>query len=139
MTDPIGRIITELRDDSGVSAITTRIRGGEAAPGDALGPGKYVPFVVLVHLGATRDRSLPVQQARILARCYGTTYQNAAELAGAVSDALHAKGPRISGSGVGIYASFDDVGQGASADPDTGQPHQDLIFAVYLADRLLGD
>ena len=128
--DPLGRILTEIRDDAAVAAITTRIRGGEPAPGDALGPGSWQPFVVLARLGVLRQPRLPVQEVRIGARCYGRTYQEAAALAGAVSDAVHAAGPRISPSGVGIYTSLDDSGGGATADPDTGQPLESLVIAV---------
>lgn len=130
MIDPLGYLLTTVRDDAGVAAITTRIRGGEPAAGDALGPGSYLPFVVLVRLGSQREKRLPMQEVRVLARCYAATYQAAAALAGAVSDALHAAGPRISTGGVGVWLSFDDGGEGASADPDTGQPHEDVIFSV---------
>lgn len=130
MIDPLGRILTEIRDDAAVAAITTRIRGGEPAPGDAKGPGEWVPFVVLVRLGTLRERGLPMQEVRIAARCYGTTFQQAAALAGAVSDAVHAAGPRISTAGVGIWRSFDDGGGGADIDPDTGQPHEEVVLSV---------
>lgn len=137
MIDVLGRILTEIRDDSAVAAITTRIRGGEPAPGDAKGPGEWLPFVVLAELGRQRERSLPVQEVRILARCYAATYQSAATLAGAVSDAVHATGPRVSASGIGIYGSFDDAGQGSGLDPDTGQPHSDLTIVVYATTELV--
>lgn len=137
MIDPLGYVLTTVRDDTGVVAITTRVRGGEPAPGDALGPGSWQPFVVLVRLGAQRERSLPMQEVRIAARCYGVTYQQAAALAGAVSDALHALGPRISSAGIGIWNSFDDGGGGADADPDTGQPYEVVIFSVIAATQVV--
>lgn len=137
MTDPLGRILTEIRDDATVAAITTRIRGGEPAPGDALGPGAWQPFVVLVRLGTLREKRLPMQEVRIAARCYGRTYQEAAQLAGAVSDAIHAAGPRISPAGVGIWQSFDDGGGGADADPDTGQPNEEVIFSVIATTQVV--
>jgi len=137
LADPTGRILTEIRDDATVAALTTKIRGGEPAPGDALGAGSFQRFVVLVVLGRQREKRLPVQEVRIAARCYGLTYQDAAALAGAVSDAIHAAGPRISGSGVGIWNSWDDGGEGASKDPDTSQPYETVIVSVNAADRLL--
>jgi hypothetical protein len=137
MTDPLGYILTTIRDDVYVSAITSRIRGGEPAQGDALGPGAWVPFVVLTRLGTLREKRLPVQEVRILAACYGVTYQGAAELAGAVSDAIHAMGARISTGGVGIWLSFDDGGGGATTDPDTGQPREDVIISVQAATELI--
>lgn len=137
MTDPLGRILTEIRDDATVAALTTRIRGGEPAPGDAKGPGSWQRFVVLVRLGVSRERRIPVQEVRIAARCYGLTYQDAAALAGAVSDAIHAAGPRISPSGVGIWLSFDDGGGGATADPDTGQPYETVVISVIAATQVI--
>lgn len=130
LVDPLGRILVEIRDDPAVAALTTRIRGGEPAASDALGPGSYQRFVVLVRLGAVRLPHAPLQEVRIAARCYGLTYQDAMALAGAVSDAIHARGQRISPSGVVIFTSFNDAGLGAEKDPDTGQPHEDLIIAV---------
>jgi hypothetical protein len=135
--DPLGYLLTSIRDDTGVATITTRIRGGEPAPGDALGPGAWQPFVVLVRLGYAREKRLPMQEVRIAARCYGATYQQAAALAGAVSDALHALGPRISTAGVGIWLSFDDGGGGADADPDTGQPNETVIFSVIATTQVV--
>jgi hypothetical protein len=130
LSDPMGRILTEIRDDAAVAAITTRIRGGEPAPGDALGAGHYQPFVVLTNLGHSRLKRAPVQEVRLLAKCYGVTAQGAEALAGAVSDAIHAKGHRITGSGVAIFGSFDDGGDGASNDPDTQQPYSTVVIQV---------
>jgi hypothetical protein len=133
MIDPLGFILTTIRDDATVAALTTRIRGGEPAAGDALGPGHYLPFVVLVNLGHVRERRLPVQEVRIAARCYGVTHQGAAALAGAVSDSIHAKGPRTSSGGVGIWTSFDDGGGGGLLDPDTNQPYEVVVILVNAA------
>jgi hypothetical protein len=133
----MGRILTEIRDDATVAAITTRIRGSEPAPGDALGAGSYQPFVVLTRLGTSRLKRAPIQEVRISARCYGATYQAAAALAGAVSDAIHAKGHRITASGVAIFGSFDDGGGEATADPTTGQPYESLVIQVNASTELL--
>ena len=133
MIDPLGYLLTGIRDNPAVAALTTRIRGGEPAPGDALGPGSYQRFVVLTHLGAQRDKRAPVQEVRIGIRAYGSTYQDAAALYGAVSDAIHNVGPRISAGGVLIYRSFDDIGNGAEKDPDTGQPVQSGVAQLFAA------
>jgi hypothetical protein len=136
LPDPMGRILTETRDDAGVAAITTRIRGGEPMgktatdEGDARGAGNYIPFVVFTRLGVIRLPHCPTQEVRISARCYGVTFQQAAQLAGAVSDALHARGLRISPTGIVIFSSLDDGGGGATKDPDTGQPYESVIFSV---------
>jgi hypothetical protein len=137
LVDPLGRILTEIRDNAAVAALTTRIRGGEPAPGDALGPGAYVPFVVLTRLGSSRLPHAPVQEVRLLAKCYGVTAQGATALAGAVSDAIHATGHRISGSGVVIFDSFDDGGEGATKDPDTDQPMASVVISVNALTSLI--
>ena len=137
LVDPTGYILTTIRDDATVATLTTRIRGGEPAKDDALGPGSYQRFVVLVRLGTQREKRLPVQEVRYVARCYGLTYQDAAALAGAVSDAIHARGPRISTGGVGIWTSFDDGGEGAGKDPDTSQPMETVVISVNAATALM--
>jgi hypothetical protein len=135
MIDPLGFLLATVRDDAGVAALSTRIRAGEPAGGDATVP--FQRFVVLVRLGASRNRNTHVQKVRIAARCYGSTYQDAAALYGAVSDAVHAIGPRISAEGVAIWNSWDDTGMGAEKDPDTGQPHEDLIVEVIAGTHLV--
>jgi hypothetical protein len=131
MIDPTGFILTIIRDDPAVAALVAgRVRGGEPSKGDALGPGHFQRFVVLSRLGGLREKRLPVQEVRIAARCYGLTAQDAAALAGAVSDAIHAIGPRVSSGGVGIWVSFDDGDGGADRDPDTTQPLEHLIISV---------
>jgi hypothetical protein len=137
LVDPLGRILTEIRDDPGVAAITSRVRGGEPAPGDALGPGSYVPFVVIATLGHSRLKRAPIQEVRLVASCYAATHQAAAALAGAVSTAIHATGHRISGSGVVVFGSFDDGGGGGITDPDTGQPRSNVIISVGALTELL--
>ena len=137
LVDPTGRILTEIRDDAAVAAITTRIRGGEPAAGDALGPGHYQPFVVLVRLASSRLKRAPIQEVRLVARCYGATFQGAAALAGAVSDAVHARGHRIGPTGVAIFGSFDEGGAEATKDPDTAQPYESLVISVSASTELI--
>ena len=131
MIDPMGFLLTGIRDFPAVAALTSRVRGGEPAPGDDAVP--FQRFVVLTRLGTQRNKRAPVQEVRIAAKCYGSTYQDAAVLYGAVSAAIHNVGPRINASGVLIYRSFDDIGMGAEKDPDTGQPHEDLIIELFAA------
>ena len=135
MIDPLGKLLTEIRDDPAVAALTTRVRGGEPAPGDAATP--FGRFVVLVRLGTQREKRAPVQDVRIAMRCYGSTSGDAAALYGAVSDAIHNVGPRIGATGVLIYRSFDDIGMGASKDPDTGQPHEDGVIQLFAATQVV--
>jgi hypothetical protein len=136
MIDPLGRILTEIRDDAAVAALTTRIRGGEPmATGDpsnhdAQGAGSYRRFVVLVRIGRTRLPRAPIQEVRIAARCYGLTYQDAAALAGVVSDAVHARGHRITPANAVIFGSFEDGGGEAVKDPVTDQPYETVVISV---------
>ena len=135
MIDPLGTLLTEIRDDPAVAALEAVVRGGEPAPGDAATP--FQRFVVLVRLGMTRDKRAPVQAVRIGFRCYGSTYGDAAALYGAVSDAIHNVGPRIGATGALIYRSFDDIGTGAEVDPDTGQPHEDGVISLFAATQVV--
>ena len=135
MIDPLGKLLTEIRDDPAVAALGAVVRGGEFAPGDAAVPFKRV--VVLVRLGATREKRAPVQAVRIAVRCYGSTFADAAALYGAVSAAIHNVGPRIGATGVLIHRSFDDIGTGASKDPDTGQPHEDGVIQLFAATQAI--
>lgn len=135
MIDPLDTLLAEIRDNSAVAALTTRIRGGEPAPGDAASP--FLRFVVLVRLGSTREKRAPVQEVRIGLRCYGTSFADAAALYGAVSDAIHNVGPRIGATGVLIHRSFDDTGMGAQTDPDTGQPHEDGVISLFAATQVV--
>lgn len=127
--DVLPKLLIEIRADPAVAAIVEgRVRGGEPADGDAKGPGAYLPFVVLVQLGAARHPRVPVQFPRIAARCYGRTHQEAAALRWAVSGAVHYGGPRIHANGLGIYQSLDSEGGEQNTDPDTGQPYQTLVI-----------
>jgi hypothetical protein len=137
LADPTGLLLTGIRDNAGVAALTTRIRCPEPAPGDALGPGKYQRFVVLTRLGRSRLKRAPLQEVRYVAKCYGVTAQDAAALAGAVSDAVHAVGMRTSAGGVVIFGSFDDGGDGATADPDTHQPMETVVISVGALTELV--
>lgn len=123
LLDPMGALIVELRTDSHVAALVgTRVRGGEPAPGDALGPGSYQAFVVLSATSRPPHRSLPISFAEYVVRCYGSTHQNADAVWGAVVKAIHDVGPRLKANGLGIYTSAVISGGDQSRDPDTQQP-----------------
>ncbi len=136
MVDPTGFLLTTIRDYPAVAALTTRVRGGEPAPGDALGAGSYQRFVVLAQLGRLREKRVPVQEVRYVARCYGVDFPSAMVLAGAVSDAVHGARPRVSSGRVAIWASFEDGGGDATADPSTGQPMVAVILSVTASTAL---
>lgn len=141
--DVLGKLVLEVRDDSGVDAIAHgRVRGTDPAPevvnpttgaviaiADAQGPGDYVAFVVMTLLDDPRvGPRIPAHRARIAARCYGRTRAEAASLRWAVSNALHLVGPRLKANGLGIYQTLDDTSGGQGTDPDTAQPFETVIF-----------
>jgi hypothetical protein len=129
MQDLVGPIVTTVRDAPAVSAITSRVRGGELAPGDA------PPAVVIVRLTNTRSpfgagrARLGLQQPRLAANCYAATFQQAAQLAGAVSDALHLMRSRVI-SGKTIHQVVDDGWGGPVRDPATGWATETVVFEV---------
>lgn len=132
MIVPIGSLVTELRTANIASG---RIRGGEAAPGDAKTP--FQRFVVLVHLGYQRLHRAPMAIHRIGVRAYAPTPQDASVLYGEISDVIDNAGPRLSDSGVLIYQSLDDVGGAAGKDPDTTQPYEDGVIEVFAYTQVL--
>lgn len=131
MIDVFGKVLDELRDDTAVSAITTRVRGHVPGPNDAKGAGEYVPFIVVIDLGGAPLTKVPVQFPRVVVRCYGVTPQGAKALYVAASNALHDVGPRTH-SGVGFYRSKDATGGEEGSDPRTHQPYVEFT-AEYIA------
>ena len=129
--DVLPKLLIEIRDDDAVADIVDdRVRGFEPGQDDAKGPGAYKAFVVLVQLAAPRLPRVPVQFARLVARCYGRTHQEAAELRWAVSNAIHNRGPRVHTNDLGFYNSLDVEGGEQEKDPNTQQPLQTLVIEV---------
>jgi len=129
--DPMGAIISELRADADVSALVdSRVRGAEAAPGDATDP--YQAFIVVVALDVPPHPRVPVTFATYDIASYGVTPQGAWEVYGAVAKALHAVGSRMKLNGLGIYRTFVLSGGQQDRDPDTRQP------VVRATVRLIG-
>lgn len=129
MIDLTGPIVVTIRDNPAVAAITTRVRGGELASGDT------APAVVVVLLGNTRSpfgqgRSrLGLQAPRFGINVYGASYIQAAQLAGAVSDALHLLSPRVI-SGKTVHEILDDGWGGPVHDPATGWVTETIVAQV---------
>jgi hypothetical protein len=126
--DPMGSLIVELRETAAVAALVgARVRAREphgatdSYEGDALGPGAYKAFLVLVQLSLPPDRRVPVTVAEYAVRCYGRTSEEASAVYGAVVDALHRRGPRLRPNGLGIYATW-VTGGASDVDPKTQQP-----------------
>ena len=131
MIDPLGYIITTVRDFPAVSAITPRVRG-ELAEDE--GP----PAVVLRRLGVTRSPlgrtgRTGIQGVVIAALCFGVDSVQAAQLYGAVSDAIHQKRARRDAQGRLIYLSLDQSGGNVSIDPDTHWPFETAVINVIAA------
>jgi hypothetical protein len=127
MKDLVGPLVVTARDDTAVAAITPRVRGGELAEGDT------APAVVFVLASNSRSpfgpgkSRLGMQQPRVYANCYGVTAQQASQLAGAVSDALHQLSPRTI-SGKPIHQVLDDGWGGVVLDPTTKWPTITIVF-----------
>lgn len=140
MRDPVGQLLTELKDDAAVAAIVganptsePRVRSPKPGPGDAQGASAYRAFIVIATLATQREKSaVPVQRARHVVRCYGRNPLEAELLYDAASDALHHRGPRRSGTRA-IYVSHDDTGAAYEEDPDTKQPLYSFIVETLAA------
>lgn len=134
MISPIGALVTELRT---ANIASQRVAGGETPPGWAKPAGSFQRFVILVDLGYRRLHRAPLAIHRIGYRAYAATFQDAAALQGELSDAVDNAGPRLSASGVAIYQSLDDIGSGASKDPDTDQPYEEGVLEVFTGTSLV--
>lgn len=129
VADLLGPIVTTVKNDTAVAAITARVRGGELAQGDT------APAVVIVSLANTRSPFGPghgrlgLQQPRIAAQCFAMTHQQATQLAGAVSDALHLLSNKtISNKTLRLVQ---DTGWGGVVlDPVTNWPTETVVFEV---------
>lgn len=125
----IAPYVTELREDAAVIAVigvdgngVRRVRAAEPLAGDAQGPGRYLPFMVLDVFDAPPEPDIPVTFATIGASCYGTTHQNAWAVYLALVEATHRVGPRLKDNGLGFYRSLVVSGGEQGRDPDTKQP-----------------
>jgi hypothetical protein len=146
MWDPVGKLLTDLRDDDRVADIVgenphepsvPRVRAPKPAPGDVQGPTKYRAFVTIATLATPRHPSVPIQRARHVVRCYGRTEEEAAALYAACSDAIHHKGPRQTAGGDGIYVTHDDTGGEREEDPATGQPVYTFVIETVATAQAL--
>lgn len=132
MNDAFGTLLVLIRDDAAVAAIVAgRVSAVAEAP----------PSVRLQAMPTTREPFGPgsgrlgLQLARFIAQCYGTNDPTgqilARQLAGAVSDAVHLRGP-IAGSAYVARAYAAEIGE-ALRDPDTLQPYHTVRIEAYAA------
>lgn len=119
---PLGAAVAELLADTAVTTITTRIRPVEPGTADALGPGHYVPFVIVSVLDAAPMGHMGVRDVTLGLRCYAATFALAEALALACEAVFLDRGPRIATSRLGIYHSQVTAGWTPDKDPATQQP-----------------
>lgn len=134
MKDPFGTVLVLVRDDAAVSAIvgsrvsniaerppSVRIDMGEATrvpfPGSGSAGVQGVPFNLFCY-GLPGDPTGP-----ILAR----------QLAGAVSDALHGRGPVYGTGGVYLHRVWAPTIGELLIDPDTKWPYHTVRAIAYAA------
>lgn len=128
IVDPLGKLLTEIRDFPAVAAITTRVRGEELASGDA------PPVVLIRSFPTTRlDPRLPLLRHGFAILCYGTTPKQATTLAFAVAEAIHDLEPRQNASGTAVYQSFHGNINGVETDPDTGWAFRTIFPSAIVS------
>jgi hypothetical protein len=145
LTDPqlpfLGAIIVELRTDVDLRALVgTRVRGYRpqgGAEGDVQGAGHYKRFVVVSVLSAPVEPSLPITFAEVGVRAYGTDDTDAWAVWAALVKAIHAVGPRVHTSGLGIYRTAILTGGTQDQDPDTDQPMVTGSFQVIATAQVV--
>lgn len=135
MKDPMGKAITEMRDDTAIAAIVQAKVGGE--PRKAWKP----PYILIAEQGFSLtpfgpgSGRLGLQLVLYSIKCIGpnseTGKQTVRQLVGAVCDVFHNKGGR-KGSTV-IFRSDVQSGGGELTDPGTGNPYQIALVAIIAA------
>lgn len=132
----IGAAVAELAADSGITAIVgvdqygvRRIRPIEplgtvgSAPGDARGPGAYIPFIIVSLLDNPPVARMPIRNVVLGIRAYHTTYANAETLWLAAEAVFRDRAARVAAaSRLGIWFSVIQAGGIPDKDPDTSQP-----------------
>lgn len=137
----LGSAVVELRAfltaNGGGEFATVRVRAAE--PGFDVDPTTHKktaadapPFVVLSRAGRLRERRTGIVRHRVMARSYGVTRQQAANLAELVSECFHDRGPRVR-SGTGTYDSYEEVGGQPDIDPDTGWVSEIAFYRFLVA------
>jgi hypothetical protein len=135
----IGALVTELRSDTDLATLVgrdlanrVRVRGGEPVgsmrqsggfyAGDARGAGDYQAFVVLVTLDEPVRGRVPIFDGYYGVNAYGSTFENARAVWGALVKAMHFAGGRTKVNGLHIYTSIVETGGTQDIDPVTQQP-----------------
>jgi hypothetical protein len=151
MKDAYGAVLTLIRGISAVTALVPVERIGSVVPPDGT-DGLALPFVRLVDMPASRrpfgpgSGRLGMQLWRGIAQCYGPTRSSvtgdpiatgpitARQVAGAVSDGLHNRGPVSVGSTYLARVYAPEV-SGQLSDPHTGWPFYTVRLEAYAGDQ----
>ncbi len=125
---PLSAAIAELSADTAVKAIVgldpagaRRVRAVEPGPGDALGAGQYIAFIVASVLGSPSRPHVPVRDNQLGIRAYAATYAQAEALWLVCEVVFRDCGARKAASGLGVWWST-CRSIGPDRDPDTKQP-----------------
>lgn len=141
MVDVEGMLVVELRTYlASVAAADPAGRRGLAAAavgtkvfGDEKGTNAVAPYVIVRRIGPSRRLPrAPFARFRFASLAYGRSYVEASTVAGLVSDAWSAQGPRRRTEGVAIFLSIEEIGGQASEDPDTAEPFETGIYIVSV-------
>ena len=131
LPDPTGRLLTEIRDDAGVAALTTRVRGGEPAAGDALGAGQVPAVRGPRPAGAHAPPAGPDPGGPLR----GPLLRDDAPGRGRAGRRRVRRGPRPGPPDQPVAACRSSArsttaATGRRADPDTGQPYEVVLITV---------
>ena len=128
LLSPLAAAVAELAADAAVKASVgldpagvRRVRAVEPGPGDALGAGHYIAFVVVSVLDSAARPHNPVRDNDLGIRAYAATYPEAEALWLACEAVFRNRGARVAASGLGVWWS-QCRSIGPDHDPDTKQP-----------------
>jgi hypothetical protein len=128
--DLTGMAITEIRDYPAVSAIVGQKTRPEFATNEEP-PAVIIESLAIDFRPMARARRARLQAPMFIAKCYGTTRQQAVQVRNAVAEAVELRGIRMGSGGRLIFISLVEGGGGVELDPVTKWPHADVTF-TYL-------
>lgn len=134
LLSPLAQAIAELLADTAVKAkVADRVRPIEptgGTNGDVQPPGSWKRFVVAGYLDAPERPGLPVVDAALFIRAYGTSFPDAEALLEDCRAVFRRKGPRVATSRLGVYRSDVTGGGALDKDPDTAQPYGYTVITM---------
>jgi hypothetical protein len=130
IVDLTGMAIVEIRDFPAVTAIV----GQKTRPEFLANEGP--PAVIIESLAIDFNPMPRVRRARLqapmfVAKCYGQSRQQAAQVRNAVIEAVELRGPRRGSGDRYVILSLVDGGSAAELEPNTKWPRADVTF-TYL-------